>query len=90
MEAATVSHQPAAGVRPPGTSFLSWYGCSLHIDGLGCNLSSVLPAAFGFSVLLDELGDQCGPSGLMGGAKTTTGIAMKELMKRDQLIPVGI
>src|ERR1700745_596131 len=43
-----------------------------------------------FSALLEEFCDQAGPAGLMAGAQTRSGVAVKVFVKKNQVAPMRI
>ena len=43
-----------------------------------------------FSTLLQQLGDERGPAGLVARADARAGVAVEVLVERNQVVPVGI
>ncbi len=56
-----------------------------------CCLPGLLPAAHGsLMVLLDEFGDQSGPTGLVARADPGAVVAVEVFVERDQIVPVRV
>src|SRR5262249_15811911 len=75
--------------RPWATSDTDGLASSARCTLLGRPGTTAM-AFMGFSTLLQQLGDQRGPSGLVARADRRAGVAVEILVKRNQIVPVRI